>query len=47
MSVVGRDDFNVLKSWSEQYPDTYLGIMAAGVPNNFMLLGPNTVGNNT
>lgn len=41
MEVVGRDGLTLKQAWKDG-PEAYLGIMAAGFPNMFMLYGPNT-----
>ncbi len=41
IEIIGRDGVNLHESWDVR-PKTYLGIMAAGFPNFFMLYGPNT-----
>lgn len=41
MEVVGRDENRLADTW-KQKPGAYLGMMAPGFPNFFVLYGPNT-----
>ncbi len=41
MEIRGRDDLDLNQAWRTR-PVTYLGMLAAGFPNLFMLYGPNT-----
>jgi cation diffusion facilitator CzcD-associated flavoprotein CzcO len=42
MRIVGRDGVDLNDAWRDNGPQAYLGMMSAGFPNLFMLLGPNT-----
>ena len=42
MEVLGRDGVSLHELWAEEDPRAYLGVMAPGFPNLFMLLGPHT-----
>jgi cyclohexanone monooxygenase len=39
VDIAGRDGLTLKQAWSEG-PKTYLGLMAAGFPNLFMITGP-------
>ncbi len=41
MQITGRDGADLHHAW-EKRPKTYMGMLAAGFPNFFMLYGPNT-----
>jgi 4-hydroxyacetophenone monooxygenase len=41
MEVRGRDDRSIEELWSKDGPRAYLGTMAPGFPNFFMIYGPN------
>ncbi len=41
MEVRGRDDRSIVELWSKDGPRAYLGTMAPGFPNFFMIYGPN------
>jgi cyclohexanone monooxygenase len=39
MDIVGRDGVRLADAWAEG-PETYLGLMVAGIPNMFVVTGP-------
>lgn len=43
MQITGKGSTNVLEKWKETQPRMYYGIVSSETPNQFVLLGPNTV----
>jgi cation diffusion facilitator CzcD-associated flavoprotein CzcO len=42
MTIVGKDNLDVMRRWQDDFPKTYYGICSHGMPNNFILVGPST-----
>jgi hypothetical protein len=43
MKIVGKDSMELVSTWKQGRPSSYLGILSSTAPNHFILLGPNTV----
>ena len=42
MPIIGPDGSDLIDVWHDKGPEAYLGMLVAGYPNLFFLLGPNT-----